>query len=249
MYEIKGANGKLRPTTLRDARKLNLVPSVTTVMSVQDKPALLNWLKNELLEACISNPFDPMHQTAEVWKRQVLEQSRRKTQLAQDRGSAIHNELELMLSGQGWSDRETAKICYPVLAFLKEHFPDAKWVTEKSFTNLEHGFGGCVDLHCPETNIVLDFKTKMKPADEIEKLAAYDDHHMQTAAYVVGLGMPKESRRFNLFVGYELDKDGNLVYTGLKLTESLDFNREWDMFETLLKFWKLKHNYNPGGVS
>ena len=39
-YEIVGANGKMRPTTLRDARKLNLYPSVTTIIRLMDAPGL-----------------------------------------------------------------------------------------------------------------------------------------------------------------------------------------------------------------
>ena len=40
MYTIVGANGKERNTTLRDAKKEGLVPSVTTIMSMMAKPAL-----------------------------------------------------------------------------------------------------------------------------------------------------------------------------------------------------------------
>ena len=43
MYTIVGANGKERNTTLRDAKKDNLVPSVTTVLSLVAKPGLENW--------------------------------------------------------------------------------------------------------------------------------------------------------------------------------------------------------------
>jgi hypothetical protein len=42
-YTIIGANGAERNTTLRDARKLNLVPSVTTILGIAAKPALENW--------------------------------------------------------------------------------------------------------------------------------------------------------------------------------------------------------------
>ena len=34
MYTVKGANGKERNTTLRDARKYDLVPLVTTILNV-----------------------------------------------------------------------------------------------------------------------------------------------------------------------------------------------------------------------
>ena len=43
MYTIMGkSTGKPRNTTLRDARELNLVPSVTTILNVAAKPALTN---------------------------------------------------------------------------------------------------------------------------------------------------------------------------------------------------------------
>ena len=41
-YEVPYADPKkgMRSTTIRDARKLNLVPSVTTILQVMDKPGL-----------------------------------------------------------------------------------------------------------------------------------------------------------------------------------------------------------------
>ena len=42
MYTIVGANGKERNTTLADAKKLDLVPSVTTILGIVAKPALEN---------------------------------------------------------------------------------------------------------------------------------------------------------------------------------------------------------------
>jgi len=55
-YTVIGANGKKRATNLRDARKLNLVPSVTTVMNVAAKPALENWKINQALMAALTLP-------------------------------------------------------------------------------------------------------------------------------------------------------------------------------------------------
>ena len=43
MYTIIGANGKERNTTLRDAKSIGLVPSVTTILGMVAKPALENW--------------------------------------------------------------------------------------------------------------------------------------------------------------------------------------------------------------
>jgi len=49
-YTIIGKNGKERNVTLRDARELNLVPSVTTIIGVAAKPSLENW---KIDQACI----------------------------------------------------------------------------------------------------------------------------------------------------------------------------------------------------
>ncbi len=48
-YTVVGSNGKVRNTTLRDAKKLKLLPSVTTVMSVAAKPGLEAWKQQQLL--------------------------------------------------------------------------------------------------------------------------------------------------------------------------------------------------------
>jgi hypothetical protein len=55
-YTIVGKNGKERATTLRDARTLELVPSVTTILSVLAKPGLENWKQNQILMAALTMP-------------------------------------------------------------------------------------------------------------------------------------------------------------------------------------------------
>jgi hypothetical protein len=261
LHEIEGANGEMRPTTLRDARKLKLVPSVTTIMGIQDKPALLTWTRDQILNAVLRvprplNTFDlvgcghSMDEIAKIeqeqidlWRFKVLAESQKFTQNAQAWGSRIHNALEDVVKNNV-IDNELLCITAPVIKFLESNFPDAEWVAEKSFCH-NTGFGGCVDLHCPKTNIVLDFKTKKKSAEQMKKLRAYDDHHMQTASYTVGLGLPKDTKRYNLFIGYDVDEGGDLLFTDLKLTESTDFEREWNMFKKLLEFWQLKNKYVP----
>ena len=54
MYTIIGANGKERNTTLRDAKKEKLVPSVTTIIGIAAKPSLENWKITQALEASLN---------------------------------------------------------------------------------------------------------------------------------------------------------------------------------------------------
>jgi hypothetical protein len=260
-YEIKGANGKMRATTLRDARKLQLVPSVTTVMSIQDKPALIWWKQNQLLEAAIKDPYHALIYQPSEWKSLMLKESSKIGRQAADNGTRIHDSLETaMKKGLTSCEDGTLEITTTVMEFLKKTFEGFEFVAEDSFTH-QSGFGGKIDLYGvkdkgkkTERRMVLDFKTKNKTKQEMEKIKAYDDQHLQTAAYVKGLEDTKElgSRmeyglweRYNLFIGYDVCINKTFQLTGVKLTQSKDFDREWGMFEKLLEFWQLKNSYVP----
>ena len=53
-YTVEAKNGNLRNTTLADARKMNLVPSVTTIIGCAAKPGLEAWKLNQMMLA-----YDP----------------------------------------------------------------------------------------------------------------------------------------------------------------------------------------------
>ena len=55
-YTIIGANGKERNTTLRDARKEGLIPSVTTILKVASNPVLNQWIQKQVLMAALTLP-------------------------------------------------------------------------------------------------------------------------------------------------------------------------------------------------
>ena len=61
MYTIIGANGKERNTTLRDAKKDSLVPSVTTILGMIAKPALENWKINQALNSALTLEQEKMN--------------------------------------------------------------------------------------------------------------------------------------------------------------------------------------------
>ncbi len=74
-YTVIGANGKERDTTLRDARKLGLVPSVTTIIAGADKPALVMYRERQLLDACIKRPYD-FSDNEKEYRQHIAQESR-----------------------------------------------------------------------------------------------------------------------------------------------------------------------------
>ena len=56
-YEVEKKAGGMRKTDIRDARKVNAVPSVTTILSVLAKPQLEAWkINQDEVDALNANP-------------------------------------------------------------------------------------------------------------------------------------------------------------------------------------------------
>ena len=73
-YQLIGANGKERPPTLRDARKLGLVPSVTSIIRCAAAPGLERWKQEQVLMAALTLPRNPDEPEA-IWLRRVMQDS------------------------------------------------------------------------------------------------------------------------------------------------------------------------------
>lgn len=230
MYTVEAAKGGQRATTLRDARKLSLVPSVTTVLNVAAKPALTQWLQKQVLLAALTLPRIPQESEDEYIAR-IIDDSKEQGRAAADAGTDIHASI------QGFYEGEAVTRHHEHVVGCTKAITDAfglhGWIAERSFAH-EMGFGGKCDLHSPQ-GVVIDVKTK--EFTDPKKVDGYDEHLMQLAAYRVGLGMP-QARCANVFVSRSVPG-----LTVVKEWSADDLNRGWEMFCALLKFWQLKNQH------
>lgn len=226
-YTIVGANGKVRNTTLRDARKLNLVPSVTTIINVAAKPGLDRWKQEQVLMAALTLPKVDAESDDEYIAR-ILDDSKDAARSAADAGTDIHASIEAFYRGET-RDRHQEHV-QGVIRVLDGYFGKQAWVAERSFAH-DLGYGGKCDLHA--AGIVVDVKTK--DFTDPEKVTGYDEHVMQLAAYRVGLGM-HDARCANLFVSRS--QPGLCV---IKEWTPESLQNGWRMFNALLTYWQLKN--------
>lgn len=228
-YTLVGKNGKIRNTTLRDAREMNLIPSVTTILNVAAKPQLIQWMQKQVLLAALTLPKIDV-ESEEAYLARILEDSKEQGRAAADAGTDIHAAIEAFYRGEVWNKhQEHVQACAKA---LDDHFGHQAWVAERSFGH-ELGFGGKVDLHCH--GIVADVKTK--EFTDASKVDGYDEHLMQLAAYRVGLGMP-HARCVNVFVSRSVP--GLCV---LKEWSDEELKDGWEMFMHLLRYWQIKNNH------
>jgi len=93
LHTVLSAKGEPRPTTLRDARKLNLLPSVTNIIGVIAKPELTAWLQEQAVMAALTLPRLP-GETEDAFARRVVEDSLTTRDGAADFGTAFHHGAE-----------------------------------------------------------------------------------------------------------------------------------------------------------
>lgn len=234
-YTVISKSGNERSVTLRDAKKINAVPSVTTVLNILSKPALENWKIKQGILAALTLTRDPEESDDEFLAR-VLKDSKRQAEDAAAEGTRIHDAIECYFKGGNVPPQYFPHV-RSVLDEITNLYPDIDdWRAEDSFAHVS-GFGGKVDLHSPSTGIVIDFKTKDGTADTWNKLAY--DQYIQLAAYNYGLELP-QAECVNIFVSRSTE-GGCKSHTW----STEEINKGKEIFITSLQLWQTIKGYRP----
>ena len=254
---FEGKDGK--GTTLREARKLDLFPSVTTVGQVVAKFALTNWLQEEaaiMAAEKVGRRISGSGDMTEVlllidgcdrsWAKSVVAASREKTMAKADAGTDIHDVLERFHNHMEIpsSDGKPDYMCAAVMQLIEDktgldYFDDFK--AETRFCDTGHGYAGMCDLHFYESahvgrkgSWVIDYKSK----DTVdEKTRGWPENAQQLAAYARGLGIPN-ARLANVFISRENPTD-------VKWFEHTNTEYHWSCFLDALHLWQKTKKFGP----
>ena len=231
-YTTIGKTGE-RPTTLRDAKKLGLLPSVTTIIGVANKgEGLQRWMQEQAILAALTLPRLEGEEEG-VWLSRVMKDSKATGMEAAMRGTAIHNII------QGYFEQmylpEKPAYLDAIDDALKHHFGNQPWLSERSFGH-PLGFGGKCDLMASKVNgkggFIVDFKTK---TTDLDKVDVYFEHELQLAAYREGLNLPN-ARCAIVFV------NGTTNQVKLIEVEESRLQKGWECFQYLLRFYQVKND-------
>jgi len=236
MYEVPRKDGQgMRPTTLADARKLLLVPSVTGIIKMAAAPGLEVWKQQQMMLSALTLPREPDEKESD-WLKRVIEDSKETARKAAKLGTYIHGSLEKAVTGQP-VPLEHEKHVVGALDALEKEFGHVQWEAEKSFAH-PMGYGGKVDLAWRDLQLVVDFKTK--EFDNPDILKTWDEHAMQLAAYAQGLQFGKHTAAI-CYVSTTVPGLAKVL-----VIPPDDLARGWEMFMHLLAYWKVKNNYRSG---
>ena len=234
-HTVIGKNGKERDCTLRDARKMNLSPSVTGILDIVAHPALISYLIKQHLEAAWdTTQSDYTSVQYSDWSKDVKIAANAHSKEARDKGAGIHAQLERYYQGKvptmyaGYVEAVSK-------ALQKTYIMDEKdMVPERSFSR--EGFGGAVDLS--SKYLIVDFKFKANGFDDKEKLV-YDTHLGQLAAYRYGLDFP-DAVCANVFIGGEGEN------IKVRIEEHSEEDLDWGLryFMNCLGLWETVKRYS-----
>jgi hypothetical protein len=193
LHEVARADGKgNRPTSLRDARKLGLFPSVTNILSILAKPGLDAWKQEQAILAALTLPRNEGEPLDDFAKR-VVTDMHGEVGRAADLGSAVHAAIEGYAQGR-WlpEDKEVARLFEPARQWFDKEVTQVHSV-EIAAAHLEWGYAGRVDLvatlHSTGRPTVIDFKTQKTRRDKDGnfKPILHDTWPLQLEAYRMAL--------------------------------------------------------------
>jgi hypothetical protein len=251
-----GAKNPTRNTTIADAKKLGLLPSVSGITRMMSSPGLENYKLRQVAEVCFSRP--PIgDEDLNGYQAYVLEKAGQPARDAADFGTIVHSAIEAVLAGKAWSGPQMAThpstgqqmpvkaIIQPVIDLL-----GAKGVAvrcaEQVLTN-QMGYAGTTDLvgSRERMTIICDFKTKRTSKDKpIECPSTYA---MQLAAYRMALAdMEGQSHMLidapcaNIFISST--EPGRVEWYEHSVEE---LRAAWQAFQHCFGLWKWDNDYDP----
>ena len=189
LHEVPRADGKgERPTSLRDARKLGLFPSVTNVLSILAKPGLDAWKQEQAILAALTLPRTE-GESLDDFARRVITDMHSEVGRAADLGSSVHAAIEGYAQGR-WlpEDKEVARLFEPARQWFDAEVTQVHSV-EIATGHLEWGYAGRVDLVATLRSTgrptVIDFKTQKvrRDKDGNFKPILHDTWPLQLEAY------------------------------------------------------------------
>lgn len=250
LHEVPRADGKgQRPTSLRDARKLGLFPSVTNVLSILAKPGLDAWKQEQAILAALTLPRTE-GETLDDFAKRVLVDMTSEVGRAADLGSAVHAAIEGYAQGR-WlpEDKGVARLFEPARQWFDKEVIAVHSV-EIATAHLESGYAGRVDLVATLRSTgrptVIDFKTQKTRRDKDGnfKPILHDTWPLQLEAYRMALAS-RDKGLADAAIASVVIGSTDPVPVVVKVWDDADKDGYFRAFLAARDLWVWQKNYCP----
>jgi hypothetical protein len=238
-HVIIGKNGNERNTTVADARKMGLLPSVTSVLGIMDKPQLTAWKIEQAIMASLTLPKED-GETLEDYAKRVVKDSKQATTKAAEHGTKMHEQMEHILLGRDCSkDPELQPYIKTFKEWAEDNIEKTHWC-EKALVGT--GYAGRCDAYVRLKGIgdaIIDLKNrKVNPRYS----PLYDSDCAQLWAYKYASENPKCACVSVILAANDPE---TLVIHRWSEDELYEAGIA---FQAMLKVWAWSKKYNPPGM-
>jgi hypothetical protein len=237
MHFIERSDGQgTRPATLRDAKKLGLLPSPTSILKVLRAPQLEAWLQEQAVLAVMTATRHPGEELDAFIHRVLHEEKQQDEQAhkARDLGTQIHDAIANVLTGKSECPVDLAPYVAPAIAEMNQFgkMRGCEFVVtgERCAGRLDAWFEN-------ETGqqTIVDVKTTGNPPSK----GSWLEHKLQLSFYGKALPLAISDQTANVYISTKVP--------GMVVT---DVHRDWAQtyergFKPLLDFWCFMNNYDP----
>lgn len=237
--------GEMRPTTLRDAKKMKLFPSVTTIQKELAKEFLTTWRIEQAIIAALANPTPLPNETRDQHIVRIEREAHSIVDEAGKRGSLIHEACEEFIHfGKMTEDTVIRPLMEPFYEWYRRNVTAVDY-TEKSVIHRSLGYAGRLDLKATllgRGRCIVDYKSRKHGHDG--KLALYDDNGEQLEAYRQADGLDNPLADCCVSIIIASDTPDIMIHEWKKD----DCARFWEGFKCLLKRWQIMKQYSPTAI-
>ena len=242
-YNTSGLPAHTQPggknTTLRHARKQNLLPSVTTLIGQLEKPQLSKWKADK----CIAGSFNNQPREGEAvrdYQNRIHQSLKDEQNEVLDFGTRVHKAIENVNNGTFDSLKEPDLFPFvePFIRWSNSRLKSIRAV-EKTVINPRIGYGGTVDLHCTVYSekrpvFIVDYKTQ----NVKDKIKFYPEWSYQLAAYRKCF-KPVPQCMSLVINSNEPSEPVEKIWTAKELQAG------WRIFKRLCHIWQDSKRYKP----
>jgi len=238
-HVIIGKNGNERNTTVADARKMGLLPSVTSVLGIIDKPQLTAWKIEQAIMASLTLPKEDC-ETLEDYAKRVVKDSKQATTKAAEHGTRMHEQAENILMGRACcKDEDLQPYIKTFREWAEDNVEKTHWC-EKALVG--PGYAGRCDAYVRLKGIgdaIIDLKNrKVNPKYD----PFYDSDCAQLWAYKYASENPKCACVSVVLAA----NDPKLLKTHQWSEDEL--YEAGIAFQAMLKVWSWSKKYVPPGM-
>lgn len=250
-HTVLDAKGEPRKTTLRDARKCNAYPSVTTIQKVMANPFLESWKVEQAIHSALTLPRLE-GESLDDFAVRIVDDSREQARKAAEFGGQIHSSIE-----QFNLTFQMPAVEDPLYPYVK-HYADWFETNVEAVLNAEEtvvhpiGYAGKCDLRAKIKDrgiCVIDFKTQNVKTKELKKAGVipdpkfYDRFYDQLVAY--GDAFLEDDKPVEGHISLVINSNEPMPVFE-KHWPKEDYSKARRRFRACFELWCCDNDYHPG---